>query len=375
VQATRTPTARATLAPPATTTHTTITVWENLSAAQTDQLTRDVAAFQEQFPQYRVNVRHFEGPEDFMTSLAADQITFDVVLAPPFLLSSLWSAGQISPMSDFFPRSFLDGFEAITLLGASHDGVVWGLPDTSGFHLLLFYNQELVDTPPTTTDELTELAEQLTTASQWGLGVNSYDPLWLLPWLTSPDGWLTEENGRSSLDTGSTVAAITLLQGWHNPSTAIAPAESYDEVRTRFLNGQLAMMIDGEWAIDELVNTDQLTPLVLGRYWAVSRSATGTRAQAVAGFLEFISRPERQLAWLSQFGLLPTRRQALDDSLIANDPVWRVSARQLRAGRGLPLGLNANLLLDAMREPLRGAIDGVLTPTEATEMMQTNLER
>ena len=78
---------------------------------------------------------------------------------------------------------------------------------------------------------------------------------------------------------------------------------------------------------------------------------------------------------MTRFGLLPTRRKALDDPLIANDPVWRVSALQLRAGHGLPLGLNANVLLDAMREPLRGVIDSELTPIEATELMQINLER
>ena len=349
--------------------------------------------FEDQFPQYRLNLRHYDGPEDFMSSLTADRVAFDVVLASPVLLSSLWKAERIAPMSDFFPRSFIDSFEAVTLFGSSRDGVVWGIPDTSGFHLLLFYNQELVDSPPTNTDELVEVAEQLTDGSRWGLGVNSYDPLWLLPWLNPSDGWLTEDN-RSEPNTLAMDAAITLYQGWQDSETGIAPADTYDQVRSKFLNGQMAMMIDGEWAIEELAKTDRFdwgvaplpsleqargdqpaAPLVLGRYWAISRSATGTHAQAAATFLEFISRPERQLAWTTQFGLLPTKREALDDPTIANDPVWRVSAAQMRAGQSIPLGVNANLLLDAMREPLRGVIDGELTSEEAAELMQANLGR
>jgi ABC-type glycerol-3-phosphate transport system substrate-binding protein len=94
----------------------------------------------------------------------------------------------------------------------------------------------------------------------------------------------------------------------------------------------------------------------------------------VAAFLEHITGPERQLNWTTQFGLLPTRRQALDDPLIANDPALRVSAAQLRAGRVVPLGVNANTILDAMREPLQGMLDGELTPEEAAEAMQRNVE-
>jgi hypothetical protein len=47
----------------------------------------------------------------------------------------------------------------------------------------------------------------------------------------------------------------------------------------------------------------------------------------------------------------------------------------MQAGRTVPLGVNANTILDAMREPLRGVINGELTPQEAAEMMQANMEQ
>jgi ABC-type glycerol-3-phosphate transport system substrate-binding protein len=375
-------------------TFSTITVWASLPEVQVDRLEEDIALFQEQFPQYRVRLQHYERPEDFMTSLMAGQIDFDIVLASPVLVGSLRRAGQISPMSDFFPASFIDDFEAVTLLGATENDAVWGLPDSSGFHLLLFYNQDLVDSPPTNTDELTELAEQLTVGSQWGLGVNSYDPLWLLPWLAAPGDWLSEADGRTTLSRSSMLAALTLFHTWQNPEDGIAPVGTYEEIRASFLDGKLAMMIDGEWAIDELASSEKIrwgvsllpdvgqaggdqpaAPLVLSRYWAISRSATGSHAQASAAFLDFISRPERQLAWTDEFGLLPTRREALDDPQIAGDSILRTSAAQMRAGRVLPLGINANLVLDAMREPLRGVIDGELTPAEAADLIQANLQQ
>jgi hypothetical protein len=35
--------------------------------------------------------------------------------------------------------------------------------------------------------------------------------------------------------------------------------------------------------------------------------------------------------------------------------------------------MDANTILDAMREPLRGVLDGELTPEEAAETMQGNI--
>ena len=391
--ATATPTR--TPAPTPTPLITNILVWESLPEAQAQALAEDVESFQKEFPYFTVTLHHYESPENFMTPLMAGETHFDVVLASPVVLGSLWSAEQIAPMSDFFPPSFLDGFASVTLLGASRENEVWGLSDTAGFHLLLFYNRDLVDTPPPDTEELLELAEDLSQGGQvQGLGVNSYDPLWLVPWLSPYGGWLTNAAGRPTLDTAAMQQALTLYLGWQDRPEGIAPVATYDEVRTQFLAGNLAMVIDGDWAMGELARAAKINwgvaplpgvvedgesqpaaPLVLARYWAVGRSATGDRALAAAAFLEFVTRPERQLDRAVRFGLLPTRREALDDPVIVNDSALRLSSAQMLAGRTVPLGTNADALLSAMREPLRQALDGELTPAEAAEMMQANAER
>jgi arabinogalactan oligomer/maltooligosaccharide transport system substrate-binding protein/arabinogalactan oligomer/maltooligosaccharide transport system permease protein len=363
-----------------------------LPEAQVQALTEDVQAFQKQFPYYTVSLQHYDNPENFMTPLMAGETQFDVVLASPILLGSLWSAEQLAPMSDFFASTFLDSFASITLMGASRDNKVWGLSDTAGFHLLLFYNRDLVDTPPTDTEALADLVRKSSTAQV--LGVNSYDPLWLTPWLSAYGGWLVSAAGRPTLDTPAMRQALTLYLGWQNGEPAVAPVATYDEVRAQFLAGKLMLMIDGDWALGELAREANISwgvaplpdvveegesqpaaPLVLGQYWAISRSASGNRTLAAAAFLEFITRPERQLDRTIRFGLLPTRREALDDPLIINDSALRVSVEQMLAGRAVPLGTNPDALLNAMREPLRQVLEGRVTPQEATEIMQMNAEQ
>jgi arabinogalactan oligomer/maltooligosaccharide transport system substrate-binding protein len=309
------------------------------------------------------------------------------------LLNSLWATEQIAPISDFFPPSFIDGFAAATLPGASRDEVLWGLPDTAGLQLLLFYNTRLVDTPPTNLDELGDIAQNLRGGQRWGLGVNSYDPLWLVPWLSAYGGWLTDEQGQPTLNTAAMVSALILQQSWHDGDEAIAPLATYQEMREQFLAGNIGLMIDGEWAIGELVQTEEVewavaplptlgeaddlqppAPLILGRYWAISRNVKGDEALGAATFLEFITRPERQLAWTARYGLLPTRREALNTPTIANDPHLRPSAMQLLAGRAVPVGVDANRLLEAMRESLGQVLAGELSPAEAAELMQKKVE-
>ncbi|RME69828.1 MAG: extracellular solute-binding protein, partial [Chloroflexi bacterium] len=373
-----------------------LSVWENLPEAQARRLAQEIALFQQEYPGYRIRQNHYTNPEDFMTPLMAGQTTFDLVLASPVLLGSLWKTGQLAPMSDYFGPEFLNRFVSVTVQGARRDGELWGLPDTAGFHLLLFYNKTLVDTPPATTAELAELARDLTdpraSPPRWGLALNSYDPLWVVPWLTPYGGWLVDPQGRPTLDTPAMQSALALFLGWHgipNEAEAIAPVQTYEAARTAFVQGRSAMLIDGEWAIWELAAVSGLewgvaplprlslpdeekpaAPLVLARYWAVNRETTGNQALAAAAFLEFITRPERQLNQTEQFGLLPTRREALTAPLITGNPVLRVNAMQMQSGRAALLGVNVDGLLNQMRGPLRRALDGELSAEAAIRAME-----
>jgi len=395
-RATATPTSSPTPTSTPTPPKTVITVWENLAPPQTEQLARDIEQFQQAHPFYAVQLQHYDTPEQFMTSLAADALEFDVVLAVPVLLGSLQATNRLAPVSDYFPASFVDSFAAVPLQGASRAGQIWGLPDTAGFHLLLFYNPALVESPPATTAELLTLADTLSNDSQtrakWGMALNSYDPLWLLPWLTAYNGWPFDVDGTPASNVEALTAALALYQSWHQPpempQIAAAPLATHTEMQEYFLRGDAAMMIDGDWAIAELSQDNRLewavaplpavtvngddrpaVPLVLARYWAVSQAATGNKALAAAALVEFVTRPERQLAWVNQFGTLPTRRQALSEPTLVNTPALRASLSQMQTGRMFPLGVNPNTVLDAMRPALQAMLDGELSPAEAAEAM------
>lgn len=366
---------------------TKLVIWENLPPAQHQKLAEEVAEFQGTIPAAIIELQHYDDVEGLAVGIAENRVDYDILLGPAALLQPLHQIDKLQPLGQLFSPGFLDAFASVTLTGAMSEGQLWGLPDTAGFHLMLFYNRDLVENPPTTTEELEVVARRLTNNTQWGLVLNSYEPLWVLPWVWSYEGWLTDEAGNLTLTSPAVISALTLYANWHQADGGFIPLTSHTEARELFLTGNAAMLIDGDWAIDELTQEATIpwgvallptlseteippSPLILGRYWAVGTETTGRKTEVAIAFLEYITTGERQLDRLNQFGLLPTRRDTLANPQVLSDPFLRVSVQQLQAGHGLSLNIDVDTTLAKMRPPLEQLLHGKITPEEAVEKME-----
>ncbi len=367
-----------------------LVLWENLPPAQAGALADDVATFEAAYPNYVIEVQHYDDAQALVEAIASDAVEFHLALGDASLAGALQARSALHPLDEQFPPEFLESFASPALTGVTRDGRLWGLPDTAGLHLLLFYNRDLIAVPPSNTEDMYTIAESFTGDGRWGLAMNSYDPLWVVPWLWAYGGWLTDSDGNPTLDIPPMVNALTLYLSWHGRLTGVAPVATYVQARELFTSGQAAMLIDGEWAIGELSQAGGVNwavaplpvvgetkqpaaPLVAGRYWLMKEGLPATERDAAVAFLSFVTTPRRQLAWTARFGLLPTRLEALEDPAIQTDPLLRISARQMQAGRGLLLGVDANRIFDAMRGPLRAVLDGDMVPEEAAQAMQAAL--
>jgi arabinogalactan oligomer/maltooligosaccharide transport system substrate-binding protein len=392
---TSTPSPTATPPPPPTATATPapvrLVLWENLPPSQASALAADVQAFEGTQPYYTIDIQHYDATQVLMQAVRDETVDFHLALGDASLLGGLQAQDDVQPVDELFAQDFLASFLSPALTGATRAGHIWGLPDTAGMHLLLFYNRDLIAVPPANTEELYATAQSFTQEGRWGLAMNSYDPLWVVPWLWAYGGWLTDSDGNPTLDIPPMVNALTLYLGWHGRLTGVAPVVTHMEARKLFLSGEAAMLIDGEWAIGELSQTSEVNwgvaplpsvgetgqpaaPLVVARYWMIKSNLPKPERDAAAAFIAFITTPERQLYWTSQFGLLPTRVEALKDPAILTDPYLRASAQQVQSGRGLLLGVDANQILDAMRDPVRAVLEGDMAPDEAAQAMQAALE-
>jgi maltose/maltodextrin transport system substrate-binding protein/arabinogalactan oligomer/maltooligosaccharide transport system substrate-binding protein len=136
-----------------------------------------------------------------------------------------------------------------------YDGALYGMPYATE-NVAFVYNPELVETVPTTWEEVATLAAQLEADGvvQHGYVIQSNDPYHFFPIQTSFGGYvfgLTEEGYDPTdvgIDSEGTLAAVTWLDGMveagHIPQNV-----NYDIMHALFGNGDTAMIVTGPWAL------------------------------------------------------------------------------------------------------------------------------
>ncbi|MBX2999775.1 MAG: maltose ABC transporter substrate-binding protein [Caldilineaceae bacterium] len=139
-----------------------------------------------------------------------------------------------------------------------YDGALYGMPYATE-NVAFVYNPELVETVPTTWDEVAELAAQLEADGvvQHGYVIQTNDPYHFFPIQTAFGGYvfgLTEEGYDPTdvgIDSEGTLAAATWLDGMveagHIPQNV-----NYDIMHALFENGDTAMIITGPWALPRI---------------------------------------------------------------------------------------------------------------------------
>jgi arabinogalactan oligomer/maltooligosaccharide transport system substrate-binding protein len=372
-----------------------ITYWEDESDDGAVVLDELVAAFMEENPGIQVERVHL-GTEDLRLQYRVAVLEGN----PPELLRG---AGELAgpfgdlemvrPLEGIFPQSTLDQFFPGALAGARVNGRLWGLPDNYGSQLMLFYNKALVKEVPAATDGWVAQLKTLTDPAQgqYGLVYDLKEPYWLMPWLGGFGGWPLDEANRPALATQPMMHALQFLQDLKLVHKVLPPEASYESAYELFRSGKAAYVIDGAWNLDRyrgagvdlgVTSLPKVTmtglypsPLTLGKYWFMSKDVKAPELDAAVRFIEFMTSAKAQEVWASETGRLPSSKVAARSEVIAQDPIMSASVDQLSKGRGLQSVPEMYCAWDAMRVPLAGVMDGIMTPAEAGQAMQDEAER
>ncbi len=352
-----------------------------------------------------------EGAFQFVKKLADGftakfpNVTFDVlnketeVLRQDFLAASLansapdllWTvndhagpfsvAGVIQPVDSFVD---LGQYVPSVVIG----GKTWGIPISSGNHLMLLYNKDLVKTPPKTTDELISMGKTLTTGGRYAIVWNQTEPFWLVPWLGGFGGSVFDKDGKTP--TLNTKAMVDTLQFMYDLKAkyGIAPKEAdYATADTLFKEGKAAMLVNGDWSLGDYKKAlgDKLgiaplpkvsatgkwpAPYTSGKYFMVPSSDKGDKLQAVVAYMQFATNHENQIDLVKTLSRLPALRKALDDEIVKNDPILQGSAAQMAVGTPMPSVIEMRANWDAMKPEMNAVFAGTKSPADAAKAMQ-----
>lgn len=306
--------------------------------------------------------------------------------AAPFVESD-----TLIPIEDLFELDrYLDSALNAVRVGAH----TWGLPISSGGHLMLIYNKDLIEEPPETTDDLIQIGQELTSGDRYALVYDQTDPLWLVPWLGGFTGRVFAEDGITpTLNTEEMVNTLQFLYDI-KVETPIVPGESnYEGAHLLFDRGRAAMIINGDWSLegyrarfgDRLgvapiprvsATGEWPHPYISGTYlmFPIHLEEDQAKLDAVTDFAQFVTNVGNQALLVTELNRLPTLREALEAPPLASDPVLRGSAAQMAVGRPVPTVDEMRCNWEAMRPEMQAVLAGNKDPQQAAADMQRAAE-
>lgn len=285
------------------------------------------------------------------------------------------------------------GFLTTTNAAVTVSGKRFGVPISVDNFLTLYYNGKLLKTAPTDTDALVKLGATLskTDGSQWTLVYDQSNPLWLIPWLGAFKGQVFADDGKTpALNTQAMVDTLTFMKLLRDKKV-ISPDTDSNAAETLFKQGKAAMIIgddlslgDYSTALGDNLNIARLPkatktgefphPYASGESLVFSRALRGDKLVLAQAFAQFLVSRAIEVDMARTFKRLPASRDALSDSLIANDPDLKPLADQIFASAAQPNNPEMRCIWDSLKQNLQAAVTGKSTPTDAAKAMQDSAD-
>lgn len=317
----------------------TITFWHtyNTDGPENTQLNDVVLpAFAEVCPNITVDsvVMPYDGLHDQLVAAVSggglpDVMRIDIIWTPEF--ASLGALAEMDSLPGFaeLKEQVLPG----PLATNAYQGKYYGIPLDTNTQVLV-YNTDLVPEPPTTLDELREMAEGLKDQPDtWGLALGGAGPWNVFPWFWTAGGQVTNEDYTQAsgfLDSEASIAALQWLVDMQNdgllgPSTLGRDPDSWGG----FKAGNYAMLSDGPWFFPiigaEMGANVVGAPLPEGPGGSISVVggenlvifSTSTQQEAAWAFSKFMLSDATQSA-MAEVGQLPVTQSGLESEAVTS---------------------------------------------------------
>ena len=209
---------------------------------------------------------------------------------------------------------FIPAVDAFT-----YDGKLYGLPYATE-NVAFFRNVDLVPDAPKTWDEVKEISIQLENAGsvEYGYALQENDPYHFFPLMSAFGGYVfgrdaagTYDPSDVGIDSAGSIAAATWLDTMVKEGH-MAAGMDYGTMHSMFENGQVAMIITGPWALNEIKES--------GVHYAISpipnATTTATPFLGVQGFMisSFSKAPLLAQTFLLDYVATEETMQALFDA-------------------------------------------------------------
>jgi arabinogalactan oligomer / maltooligosaccharide transport system substrate-binding protein len=316
-----------------------LTIWTTVSDQTLEWLQAEATSFSNAFgvPTNVVKLDLGELKQQALLAAPQGQAGDVFVGVPHDQIAEFALGGVAADMRSFATSAYLADLSEQARNAYAFQGNLVGLPMwVEGPALIV--NNDLVDTIPATYEELIELAQSLTTDDTFGFMFDAPNFYFAYGWINTfggyvfgsgPDGSLIPDD--IGIGTEGAVRGAQAIKDLQYEHGLIPAGTNYDVANGLFIDGALAMIYNGPWAISQYqaagldVSVHPMPPLADGTEWSGFMGVQGvllnpfsTRRADAANFAKWITRTDAQVSMAQLSGRIPASITAL--ALVEDDP-------------------------------------------------------
>jgi multiple sugar transport system substrate-binding protein len=351
-------------------------------------------AFMKEYPNVKVNVTPVDWGQavtKLQTAIGGGEVP-DVSQMGTDMMGQFAETGALEAVPDSIDKSAY--FESAWNTNVV-DGTAYGVPwyvETR----LLYYRTDIaekagVSAPPATWQELKDDARKLKEqgGADWGISLGTKNWQEYLPFVWTNGGDVVSSDGSFTLDSPEAVEALTYYDSFFEDGlTPTSVPEGFD-ITPAFVSGTHPMFFSGPWHLGLIKDAGGAD--IEGK-WAIApmpgkESGTGTsfvggsnfvvfkdspNKDAAWAWIDFVSRPENQVAWYETATDLPAVQAAWDDPKLAGDENLAMFGEQLKSTKAQPAISTWSEISTSLNEELERVTAGDESPQDGAAAMQQN---
>lgn len=364
-----------------------LTLWHGWTGAEADTLNNDILpAWKTANP--NVEVEALAVPFDQLKNkYSTDTATGG---GPDLLIGSLDWIGElatgelIAPLDEMATAEITDAFLPATVDALRYNDQLFGLPE-SFETVALYYNTDLVQTAPKTTDEVYSVSAGMP-AGTYGLALfsNFYHPA---GYLFGFGGKLFDADNKSALNSPETVAFLNWIKGFTG-KPGLYQQNDDTGISSLFKSAKAAMVVNGPWALGDytgalgegkvavaplplISENDDATPMpFLGvKNIMMNSNIDGDQATLAFEFMKFFTGPDSAGPLADKAGHLPANT-SVD---VSGNEIAQAFVKQAESATPLPTIPEMGQVWEPAGQMITAVLAGESTPEEAAANVQETI--
>ncbi|GGP41538.1 MULTISPECIES: extracellular solute-binding protein [Streptomyces] len=371
----------------------TVTWWDTSSVGSEDKVFKKLAeGFEKKHPKVDVkyvNVPFGEAQNKFKNAAQAGDGAPDVIRSEVAWTPDFANLGYLAPLDGTAALKDQDDFLKQAVASTKYEDKTYAVPqviDSMG----IFYNKKMFKEAgvevPANLDDLKTVAKKIKDKTgKTGLYLRGDDPYYFLSFLYGEGGDMVDAGSKSvTIDKPEGVKAFKAVKELVDDGTAKTDAsDGWENMMQAFKNGDVAMMINGPWAVADTLTGSEFTdkdnlgvaPVPAGS--AAQGAPQGGHNLAVyAGsknldasyaFVEYMTSVDSQATAAGELNLLPTRTSAYAKKEAVNSEIVGFFKPVVETAVERPWIPEGGSLFEPLRVEYTKVLTGQTTPEKAAK--------